>query len=127
MDKQMNDGLDERWLDYQVALESTIATLRSDAANRHALPKAWVAFVAKIALFSLVGSASFLLVMYAAFAYPLGWFPDSIGLAIKIWSTVTLVGAPLLLTIFPAPIGYWEQRADEVLKDVDLPSKHRTF
>jgi hypothetical protein len=127
MDEQLNDRLEERWLDYQVALRNTIATLKADAANRFALPKAWAVFVAKIALHSLVGSAAFLLVMYAALAYPYGWIPGSVGLAIRIWTSVALVGAPVLLLVFPAPVRYWEQRAEEVMKAIDLPSVHRTF
>ena len=126
-DQRMNDQLDERWADYQFALDRTINTLRSDPANRYALQKAWLAFAVRMLLFSFVGSAAFLLVMYVAFAYPVGWFPGSIGLTLKIWCTVALLGAPLLLLIFPGPIGYWEQRADEILNTGELPSKHRSF
>lgn len=59
MDEEFKNRLEERWLDHQVALNSTIAALKADPANRYALVKAWAVFVAKISLHSLVGSAAF--------------------------------------------------------------------
>lgn len=126
---QMNDEvetrLEERWQDHQAALENVIADLKADPANRYAKPLAWLAYVVKITLFSLVGSAVLLLTLYMAM--PQIWVDASMGLVIRIWGYVAVIGPMFLPLIFTMPVRYWERRADKILDDTDVPHNHKTF
>lgn len=125
MDEEFDIRLEERWQDYRVAVDSTIADLNADPANRYARLKAWMRYAVKIGAFSLVGSAALLLALYVAM--PQVWAGASVSLVITIWGWVAMIGPMLLPLIFPAPIRYWEQRADRLLEGTDVPHKHKTF
>lgn len=125
MDEEFDIRLEERWQDYRVAVDSTIADLKADPANRRAHPKAWVGYVAKIAIFSLVGSAALLVALYVAM--PQVWAGSSVGLVFNIWCWVSMIGPMSLPFVFPPPVRYWEQRADRLLEGTDVPPKHKAF
>ena len=117
--------LEERWQDYQAALDSTIANLKADPANRHAHLKSWVGYATKIAIFSLVGSAALLVALYVAM--PQVWAGSPVGLVFNIWCWVSMIGPIFLPLVFPPPVRYWEKRADRLLEGTDVPSKHKAF
>ncbi|REC93312.1 hypothetical protein [Kushneria indalinina] len=125
MDDEFETRLEERWQDYQAAVDSTIANLKADPANRHAHPKAWVGYVAKMVLFSLVGSAASLIALYVAM--PQVWAGSSVGLVFNIWCWASMIGLMFSPLVFSPPVRYWEQRADRLLEGTDVPPKHKAF
>lgn len=122
---QRRRALEERWQDHLVASEQVVAELKADPKNRYAQSKAWLAYVVKISLYSLVGSAVLLLTLYIAM--PQIWVDASVGQVLRIWGYTAFFGPMFLPLFFTMPVRYWERRADKILADSDVPHNHKTF
>lgn len=125
MDDEFETRLEERWQDYRTALQSTIVGLKADPANRNARLKAWLGYAVKIGVFSLSGSAVFLVALYMTM--PQVWVGASVDLVINLWCWLSIIGPMFLPLVFAPPVRYWQQRAGRLLEEGDVPPTHKAF